>query len=215
MSCDDVASNSDLVTFNVGGKIYQVLREPTLSLHPNSLLTQMAEDQTDDKPIFVEGDQDLFKFVIDYHRNRKVHLPINVSKDAIMDELKRFGLEPTAGQIVENGFSVPSLKKKLLEWKLEPAHMLIARAAARVALEKDDGEGFTVGLQDMSNAGFRNADATFGAIFGPVTLSSLRDSVALKDWADTFGYSFTVRTIPPNAENFVSGCVFVDFKPTL
>ena len=38
-----------------GGKIYQVLREPTLSLHPNSLLTQMAEDQKDDKPIFVEG----------------------------------------------------------------------------------------------------------------------------------------------------------------
>ena len=38
-----------------GGKIYQVLREPTLSLHPNSLLTQLAEDQKDDKPIFVEG----------------------------------------------------------------------------------------------------------------------------------------------------------------
>ena len=26
-----------------------------MSLHPNSLLTQMAEDQKDDKPIFVEG----------------------------------------------------------------------------------------------------------------------------------------------------------------
>ena len=38
-----------------GGKIYQVLREPTLSLHPDSLLTQMAEDQKDDNPIFVEG----------------------------------------------------------------------------------------------------------------------------------------------------------------
>jgi len=38
-----------------GGKIYQALREPALSLHPNSLLSQMAEDQKDDKPIFVEG----------------------------------------------------------------------------------------------------------------------------------------------------------------
>ena len=38
-----------------GGKIYQVLREPTLSLHPTSLLTQLAKDQKDDKPIFVEG----------------------------------------------------------------------------------------------------------------------------------------------------------------
>eukprot|EP00438_Fugacium_kawagutii_P003810 Skav230257 [mRNA] locus=scaffold3387:75988:77452:+ [translate_table: standard] len=69
MSCS--SNGSDLVTFNVGGKIYQVLREPTLSLHPNSLLTQMAEDQKDDTPIFVEGDQDLFKFVIDYHRDRR------------------------------------------------------------------------------------------------------------------------------------------------
>jgi hypothetical protein len=38
-----------------GSKIYQVLREPALSLHPSSLLTQMAEDQKDDKPIFMEG----------------------------------------------------------------------------------------------------------------------------------------------------------------
>ena len=38
-----------------GSKIYQVLREPTLSLHPSPLLTQMAEDLKDDKPIFMEG----------------------------------------------------------------------------------------------------------------------------------------------------------------
>ena len=46
---------SDLVSFNVGGKIYTVLREPTLSLHPTSLLTQLAEDKQDEKEIFVEG----------------------------------------------------------------------------------------------------------------------------------------------------------------
>eukprot|EP00435_Cladocopium_sp_Y103_P020493 s1427_g5.t1 len=89
---------SDLVSFNVGGKIYQVLREPTLSLHPTSLLTQLAEDQKDDKPIFVEGDQDLFKFVIDYHRDRKIILPVTVSRDAVLREVKRFGLEPTEEQ---------------------------------------------------------------------------------------------------------------------
>ena len=46
---------SDLVTFNVSGKVYTVLREPTLSLHPNSLLTQLAEEKQDEKEIFVEG----------------------------------------------------------------------------------------------------------------------------------------------------------------
>eukprot|EP00438_Fugacium_kawagutii_P003809 Skav230256 [mRNA] locus=scaffold3387:68821:74922:+ [translate_table: standard] len=37
------------------GKIYQVLREPTLSLHPDSLLTQLAEEEPGEQPIFVEG----------------------------------------------------------------------------------------------------------------------------------------------------------------
>eukprot|EP00438_Fugacium_kawagutii_P003815 Skav230262 [mRNA] locus=scaffold3387:120242:122601:+ [translate_table: standard] len=96
MACE--AKSSDLVTFDVGGKIYKVLREPTLTLHPNSLLTQMAEEQKDDNPIFVEGDQDLFKFVIDYHRDRKVYLPITVSRDAVVNELKRFGLKPAPEQ---------------------------------------------------------------------------------------------------------------------
>ena len=51
--CPMAKSASDLVTFNVGGKIYTVLREPTLSLHPTSLLTQLADTQ-DEKEIFVE-----------------------------------------------------------------------------------------------------------------------------------------------------------------
>ena len=62
-----------------GGKIYQVLREPTLSLHPNSLLTQMAEDQKDDKAIFVEGlaervEAGLFRWSIHTFKDRlEVH----------------------------------------------------------------------------------------------------------------------------------------------
>ena len=50
-----MAGGTDLVTFNVGGRIYTVLREPTLSLHPNSLLTQLAEDRQQENEIFVEG----------------------------------------------------------------------------------------------------------------------------------------------------------------
>ncbi|CAE7522994.1 unnamed protein product, partial [Symbiodinium pilosum] len=88
----------DLVTFNVSGKIYTVLREPTLSLHPNSLLKQLADEKQNEKEIFVEGmgDQDLFKYVLEYHRDRKVILPPTVSKElieAVLRELNRFGLD--------------------------------------------------------------------------------------------------------------------------
>ena len=39
------------------------------------------------------GDQDLFKYVLEYHRDRKIILPAVVSKEAVLRELKRFGLD--------------------------------------------------------------------------------------------------------------------------
>ena len=39
------------------------------------------------------GDQDLFKYVLEYHRDRKIILPPTVSKEAVLRELKRFGLD--------------------------------------------------------------------------------------------------------------------------
>ncbi|CAK9063082.1 unnamed protein product [Durusdinium trenchii] len=99
-----MASGSDLVTFNVGGKIYQVLREPTLSLHPNSLLTQLAEDKQDDKEIF---------YVLAYHRDRKIILPPAVSMAAVQQELKRFGLDVKAEEIVPDEAYFPSMLKQI------------------------------------------------------------------------------------------------------
>lgn len=55
LAADGRVDRPDLVTFNVSGKIYTVLFEPTLSLHPNSLLTQLAEEKQMEKDIFVEG----------------------------------------------------------------------------------------------------------------------------------------------------------------
>ena len=45
------------------------------------------------KKIVLTGDQDLFKYVLEYHRDRKIILPPVVSKDAVLRELKRFGLD--------------------------------------------------------------------------------------------------------------------------
>ena len=42
------------------------------------------------------GDQDLFKYVLEYHRDRKVILTPVVSKQAVLRELKRFGLDVSA-----------------------------------------------------------------------------------------------------------------------
>ena len=39
------------------------------------------------------GDQDIFKYVLEYHRDRKVILDCGVSKQKVLQELKRFGLD--------------------------------------------------------------------------------------------------------------------------
>jgi len=198
MSC---GSGSDLVTFNVGGKIYQVLREPTLSLHPNSLLTQMAEDQKDDKPIFVEGDQDLFKFVIDYHRDRKVHLPINISKSAVLHELKRFGLEATEDQLVEDAVRFSSMKRKMLDWQGESQKMrqraaeeLLCSGIMKAAVEKskeDQGTGFTLKRDDLRSA-LGLDETVFNNLFSVVAGKKPCESEVLQRFARSFGYSMSV-----------------------
>eukprot|EP00435_Cladocopium_sp_Y103_P049815 s687_g15.t1 len=197
------SNSSDLVTFNVGGKIYQVLREPTLSLHPNSLLTQLAEDQKDDKPIFVEGDQDLFKFVIDYHRDRKVILPILVAKDAVLRELKRFNLEPADDQIVEDGVAFSSVKRKMSDWRDESRKMrrlsateMLCSGIMEAAVEKSDldvGNGFTVNKMDLVEAlGLDDNVQVFNNIFDEVTGKAALESESLQRFARSFGYSISV-----------------------
>ena len=39
------------------------------------------------------GDQELFKYVLEYHRDRKIILPREVSKEKVLQELERFGLD--------------------------------------------------------------------------------------------------------------------------
>mmetsp|Transcript_35954 Transcript_35954/g.58881 ORF Transcript_35954/g.58881 Transcript_35954/m.58881 type:complete len:223 (-) Transcript_35954:32-700(-) len=204
MSCE--SKSSDLVTFNVGGKIYQVLREPTLSLHPTSLLTQMAEDQKDDKPIFVEGNQDLFQFVIDYHRDRKVILPMTVARDALVRELNRFGLEPTEEQIVEDGICFSNMKKRMAKrratWAAEDeprqkkfAAELLGSWYAKAALAKcatdDQGEGFSVFWSHVHNLPLDTYSQTYTQLFSCVESSELAESESLQDFAKAFGYSVT------------------------
>ena len=46
---------------------------------------------------------------MEYHRHRKVLLPPVVSKEAVLRELKQFGLEPAPEEIVE-GLHLPRVR---------------------------------------------------------------------------------------------------------
>mmetsp|Transcript_31720 Transcript_31720/g.73610 ORF Transcript_31720/g.73610 Transcript_31720/m.73610 type:complete len:269 (+) Transcript_31720:64-870(+) len=93
MDCDEAAAQrSETVVFNVGGRTFEVLREPTLAMCPNSLLSQLAEDWDSQTPIFVEANPELFHYLLDFHRHRKVHIPFTVSKEALLLEARALNL---------------------------------------------------------------------------------------------------------------------------
>ena len=94
---------SNTVSFSVGGKAFEVMRQPTLSLHPTCLLTQLAEDGIGDAahPIFVEANQDLFPYILDYLRFRKIHIPVTVSVAAMLREATALGLDLSLDDVVQ------------------------------------------------------------------------------------------------------------------
>jgi len=81
--------------------MFEVLREPTLTLHPSSILTGLAENHCTDAPIFVEANADLFSFILDYHRHRKIFIPANVSREAVQREARVLGLSISSDEIIQ------------------------------------------------------------------------------------------------------------------
>ena len=83
------------VKFNVGGQKYEVSRS-LLAMHTNTMLAKSVSNQWQEDPeseIFMERDGTLFRYVLSYLRDGKVHLPFTVSKQALIDELSYYGVE--------------------------------------------------------------------------------------------------------------------------
>eukprot|EP00931_Biecheleriopsis_adriatica_P118275 TRINITY_DN93712_c0_g1_i1.p1 TRINITY_DN93712_c0_g1~~TRINITY_DN93712_c0_g1_i1.p1 ORF type:complete len:778 (+),score=171.09 TRINITY_DN93712_c0_g1_i1:40-2334(+) len=102
---------SDTVQFDVRGHIFTVaVPNLRLSVHPDAWLSQAAlAAREGDGPIAVEGDPALFPYILDMHRLQsllgceKCVIPDTVSKAALMQEARRFGLKVSAESIVGEG----------------------------------------------------------------------------------------------------------------
>lgn len=82
-SCEARMSGQELVTLNVGGKIFTT-RRSTLKQFPASRLAGMLdgrdqEFKTVDGQIFVDRDGALFSFILDFLRNHELLLPSDFS----------------------------------------------------------------------------------------------------------------------------------------
>mmetsp|Transcript_67983 Transcript_67983/g.196995 ORF Transcript_67983/g.196995 Transcript_67983/m.196995 type:complete len:314 (+) Transcript_67983:88-1029(+) len=130
-SAKEGGPKAETVRFNVGGRVFEVLREPTLSLHPECVLN-MLDEISGGEPIFVEADPDLFPYILQYLRSRRVRIPITVSTKAVLAEALKLGLA-----IQENDIERDPLPMDVC-WRLLGSSQVDADAAlaeSTVALE--------------------------------------------------------------------------------
>ena len=63
-----------IITFNIGGKIYQVSKD-LLNKYPDTMLymvTSEIETNNHNEPIFIDGNSERFPYIIDYMRYQEV-----------------------------------------------------------------------------------------------------------------------------------------------
>jgi hypothetical protein len=101
---DNISQQTKTIKFTVGGKTYEVTRS-LIDGYPETMLARLISDtwQSDDRdtPIFIESDGEQFRYILQYMRHKKIHLPNTISKAAVLQDLDYFGFEVKPGEICD------------------------------------------------------------------------------------------------------------------
>jgi hypothetical protein len=94
-SSDDITNKdtSKVIRLNVGGTRYEVSRS-LIELYPDTMLARMISvewSSGDDHEVFIDRNGPRFQYVLDYMRDQKAILAMNVTKESILTELEYFG----------------------------------------------------------------------------------------------------------------------------
>jgi BTB/POZ domain len=85
--------HSEIIHLNVGGTHYKISRS-LIEQYPATVLAKMISKEwssSDNNEIFIDRNGQRFRYVLDYMRDQKAHLAMDVSKDSILTELDYFG----------------------------------------------------------------------------------------------------------------------------
>ena len=109
-----MTSREETVSFNVGGRIYEV-RHSLLDMYPNTILARSASDEwkneADSQPIFLDRDSERFRYCLDYMRDGNVELPPTESREAFIQELEYFGFDAVdPNKIVSGMLGIQAIK---------------------------------------------------------------------------------------------------------
>lgn len=88
-------SDCNTVLLNVGGTKFEVSRT-LIQQYPNTMIARLISEtwqkNTNDE-IFIGRDGRRFRYVLDYMRDHRIHLPLSASKTAVLRDLEYYGFE--------------------------------------------------------------------------------------------------------------------------
>ena len=91
------------IQFDVGGTVYKVSWS-VIEAFPKTSLFRLAAKRGGRSPIFIDRNGDRFQYILDYMRDKEVHLPLSVSKAAILRDLEYFGFDNVNANTIHDGF---------------------------------------------------------------------------------------------------------------
>lgn len=112
------------ITFNAGGTHYEVSRS-LIEKYPQSMLARLISDtwqsdkQDKDAPIFLDCDGERFRYVLDYMRYEKVHLPLSVCKATILQDLDYFNIIVVRGEQIVGGSAKAEVARQMAQIRKE------------------------------------------------------------------------------------------------
>ena len=136
-----MSGHAETVTFNVGGKHYEVSRS-LIERFPDTILARMTSElwlggeNAKDEPIFIERDGERFRYCLDYMRDGRVSVPITASKDGIVKDLEYYGFEeidPVAIEVCKT--SREATGSILIDLRQNMAEMELRAVCIRVACD--------------------------------------------------------------------------------
>jgi hypothetical protein len=114
------------VKFNVGGRLYEVPRS-LVEKFPSTMLARMASGTWQKDPeatLFIGRSGERFEYSLDYMRADKVWLPLNIPKEALLDDLDFYGFENVDPRKIHGGSSNLAAAQHLHKCKEEHEEVL-------------------------------------------------------------------------------------------
>lgn len=164
-----MVSSQKTVSLDVGGAKYKVSRS-LIEAYPGTMLAKLINEtwhQNPEEEIFIDRNGLRFQYILDYMRDQKAYLGINVSAASVLKDLEYFGFENVSGdaivagtatvEAVEHIMMVHKDEKELFASRQEELDTLKMAYECFAAFSQDGALTITIIRETMKEKGMESA----------------------------------------------------------